>query len=278
MSDQRACSRRARAAPRSRRAPPRRRRRSARRARAARGSGSSAFAIASFCFMPPESAPAARSANGASPVRSSSAARAPSNSSAGKRWRRRREAEVLDHREIAMQAEDLRHVADPRLQRRDVAAQVVAEHARRRRPRPRAARRASAAASSCRRRRDRRRRRSRASSSRSIAGESAASRRSASRGRAAEQRRAHRDPCRRRGEVDVALGAGLEALDVLEDADLGAIDLADAVAPRLDLLGREVRLVGDEAHLARDAAARPLSSSISTRWPTRKRSTSATGT
>ena len=42
-------------------APPRRHPRSARRARRSAGSGSSAFAIASFCFMPPESAPAGRS-------------------------------------------------------------------------------------------------------------------------------------------------------------------------------------------------------------------------
>ncbi len=45
-----------------------------------------------------------------------------------------REAQVLEHREIAMQAERLRHVADVLLQRRDVGrGEVVAEHGRRRR-------------------------------------------------------------------------------------------------------------------------------------------------
>src|SRR5262245_61276764 len=59
-----------------------------------------------------------------------------------------------------------------------------------------------------------------------------------------------------RDQVNVALGAGLQQCCVLQHADLGAIDLADAVAAGLDLLRREVRLVGDEADLARDAASR----------------------
>ena len=63
-----------------------------------------------------------------------------------------------------------------------------------------------------------------------------------------ERRRSPASPSRPRAgrpvvdQVDVALGAGLEALDVLEDAHLGAVDLAEAVAARLDLLGREVGL------------------------------------
>ena len=40
------------------------------------------------------------------------------------------EREVLEDRELALQREHLRHVAEPRLQRRHVAAQVDAEHAR----------------------------------------------------------------------------------------------------------------------------------------------------
>src|SRR5262249_5412807 len=42
----------------------------------------------------------------------------------------RREAQVLRDGQVAMQAEDLRHVADVGLQLRDVAAQVVTEHER----------------------------------------------------------------------------------------------------------------------------------------------------
>src|SRR5581483_7027441 len=56
-------------------------------------------------------------------------------------------------------------------------------------------------------------------------------------------------------EVDVAFRPRLEALDLLEDAHLGAVHLAEAVAPRLDLLRRERRLIGDEADLARHAMA-----------------------
>jgi hypothetical protein len=41
-----------------------------------------------------------------------------------------REAEVLGHRQVAVEAEALGHVADALLHRRDVAAQVVAEDAR----------------------------------------------------------------------------------------------------------------------------------------------------
>jgi hypothetical protein len=42
----------------------------------------------------------------------------------------RREAQVLVDGEIAVETERLRHVADPRLQRRDVAAHVVPENRR----------------------------------------------------------------------------------------------------------------------------------------------------
>src|SRR5437867_275293 len=58
-------------------------------------------------------------------------------------------------------------------------------------------------------------------------------------------------------DVDIPLRPRLKALDVFENADLRAIDLPHPVAPRLDLLGGEVRLVGDEAHLAGDPASRP---------------------
>src|SRR2546422_395203 len=125
------------------------------------GRGRSALAIASFCFMPPESAPVGRPAKGASPVRASSSPARARNSASATRWTR----------------------------------------------------------AGC---------------------------RSASRGRAAGSWLE---------EVHVAFRARLETLHVLQHAHLGAVDLAHAVAPRLDLLGREVGLAGDEADLAREAAA-----------------------
>jgi hypothetical protein len=56
-------------------------------------------------------------------------------------------------------------------------------------------------------------------------------------------------------QVHVAFGARAEALDALEDLHLGTVHLADAVVARLDLLGGEVRAVGEEGDLARHAVA-----------------------
>ena len=80
--------------------------------------------------MPPDSAAAGRSANGARPVRASSASARVANTSSGSRCRRAGEAQVLHHRQIAVQAEGLRHVADLRLQRRTSPRRSIAEHVR----------------------------------------------------------------------------------------------------------------------------------------------------
>src|SRR6185369_3633230 len=69
-------------------------------------------------------------------------------------------------------------------------------------------------------------------------------------------RRGRISPRRLRGNVDVALAADGEVLDAFEDADLDPIDLAHAIAARLDLLGREIGALGNERDFARPAFAR----------------------
>ena len=114
------------------------------------GSCTSVHASASFCFMPPDSRSARRSRNGVSPVSVEQplARRAAKSAHA---MDAREELDVLVDREIAVQAELLRHVADRGGRRAVRAERIGAEHADGAASAA-ADRRSAAAPSSCRRR------------------------------------------------------------------------------------------------------------------------------
>ena len=96
------------------------------------GSWTSAPQSPTFCFMPPESLPAGRSANGPSPVASSSSLTRTVRSRGRQPEELRHEVDVVVDAELEIEvlAQALRHVRDPRAHRAPVpdVADVAVEH------------------------------------------------------------------------------------------------------------------------------------------------------
>ena len=99
------------------------------------GSCRSAHASASFLYMPPESASARRSRNGASRVMREEPLGALAVDRAREHVEPREEPEVLVHREVAVQAVLLRHEAEPLADARPTTGPARARAPRRRRAR-----------------------------------------------------------------------------------------------------------------------------------------------
>ena len=97
---------------RSRGARPGPRRWSARRGRAPRGCGPGRRQSPSFCFMPPDRFPARRRRNGPRPLKASSRSMRGRPVAAGNAVDVGVEVEVLEHRQVGVEAEPLAHVPD----------------------------------------------------------------------------------------------------------------------------------------------------------------------